>query len=112
MAGLTENSKENSSQQLEATSASNVTSLHPIASTQQVRMLEALLFASKEPLSEDDISKTLPANANIPALITELQASYEERGVNLVRVAGKWAFRTAQDLSFILRKTADQEKRL
>lgn len=112
MVGFSDNTKTNNAEDSTQTSTSNITPLHPIATSQQLRMLEALLFASREPLSEADMTKTLPADANIAALITELQSFYENRGVNLVKVAGKWAFRTSQDLSFILRKQADQERRL
>lgn len=112
MGRLTDDMRAEELNQEENTTTSNVTSLHPIATSQQVRMLEALLFASREPLSENDMMKTLPADANIPALLSDLQSFYENRGVSLVKTAGKWAFRTADDLSFILRKQADQEKRL
>lgn len=112
MVGFSDNTKTNTEDENAQARTSNITPLHPIATSQQLRMLEALLFASREPLSEADMSKTLPADANIAALISDLQNFYENRGVNLVEVAGKWAFRTSQDLSFILRKQADQEKRL
>jgi segregation and condensation protein B len=48
----------------------------------------------------------------VRALLEELQSLYAGRGVNLVRVAGKWAFRTADDLSFLLEKQAVEQRRL
>ena len=55
---------------------------------------------------------TWPRPRTIGALIEELRAFYAGRGVNLVKVAGKWAFRTAEDLSYLLERYATQERRL
>nr|WP_045443004.1 SMC-Scp complex subunit ScpB [Tepidicaulis marinus] len=79
---------------------------------QQLRMVEALLFAAAEPLDRDSIAARLPEGADVGALIEDLQALYAERGVNLVRVANKWMFRTAEDLSFLMRREAKQQKKL
>jgi segregation and condensation protein B len=65
----------------------------------QLRLLEALLFAAPEPLTEDDLTKRLGDGAAVAALLRELSLSYAERGVNLVRLAGGWIFRTAPDLA-------------
>ena len=46
------------------------------------------------------------------ALLTELQGFYASRGINLVKVAGKWAFRTAEDLSYLLERHATEQRRL
>ncbi len=78
----------------------------------QLRIVEALLFAASEPLAEHALASALPQGANVPALVAELQRQYETRGVNLVKVGGKWQFRTAGDLSFLLRKQAVEERRL
>jgi segregation and condensation protein B len=78
----------------------------------QVRIVEALLFAASEPLTEQALAAALPSGTAVAPLITELQRIYEPRGVNLVKVAGKWQFRTAQDLAFLLRKQAVEERRL
>jgi segregation and condensation protein B len=78
---------------------------------EQLRIVEALLFAAAQPLDEAALAERLPRGADLRALLTTLQAFYAPRGVNLVRVAGKWAFRTAQDLSFLLhRETTDERK--
>ena len=71
-----------------------------------LRIVEALLFASSEPVEEQALAKALPAQTNIAALLLELQGQYQGRGVNLIKVAGKWQFRTANDLAFLLRKQA------
>ena len=80
--------------------------------TQALRILEAVLFAATEPLDEDTLRARLPAKADLPSLLAELRATYAERGVNLVRVAGKWCFRTAPDLAFALRNEAVEPRRL
>ena len=75
-----------------------------------LRILEALLFASKEPLDANSLLAYLGEGADIGALLLELQSRYASRGVNLVRRADKWAFRTAEDLGFLLRRE-EQETR-
>ncbi len=77
-----------------------------------LRMLEALLFAAAEPLDEATLKSRLPKDADIAALLAELQGLYEPRGVNLVKVGGKWALRTAADLAFLLRKETVEQRRL
>ncbi len=68
----------------------------------QVRLLEALLFAAPVPLAEAELAQRLGDDADIPGLLRELDAQYAERGVNLVRLAGGWTFRTAPDLASFL----------
>jgi segregation and condensation protein B len=79
---------------------------------QQLRMLEALLFAATEPLDERTLGERLPDGAEIPALVEELRQAYANRGVNLTKVAGKWAFRTAPDLHFVLQEYRQDTRRL
>ncbi|MEE8214249.1 MAG: SMC-Scp complex subunit ScpB, partial [Alphaproteobacteria bacterium] len=64
-----------------------------------LRLLEAVLFASAEPLSERALSHRLPEGVDLGALLGELQGMYADHGVNLVRAGGSWAFRTAPDLA-------------
>jgi segregation and condensation protein B len=66
---------------------------------QALRVIEAMIFASSEALSLKDIAKRLPKGVDVPVLVDELEAHYHGRGVNLVRVAGKLAFRTAPDVA-------------
>ncbi|AVO45047.1 SMC-Scp complex subunit ScpB [Phreatobacter cathodiphilus] len=78
---------------------------------EQLRIVEALLFAAAQPLDEAALAERLPRGADLRSLLATLQAFYAPRGVNLVKVAGKWAFRTAQDLAFLLhRETTDERK--
>jgi segregation and condensation protein B len=69
---------------------------------EELRILEALLFAAAAPLDEKDLASRLPAGADIRALLMRLQRDYASRGVNLVRVGGKWALRTASDLAWLM----------
>lgn len=77
-----------------------------------LRMAEALLFAAAEPLDEGTIAIRLPDGAKIPEIIEQLRKTYEGRGVNLVKVAKKWAFRTAPDLSHLLQQEVQTPRRL
>lgn len=79
---------------------------------EDLRLLEALLFAASEPLDEKTLAARLPAEVDVRATLRALQNEYASRGVNLVRVAGKWAFRTANDLSWLLTKEAVVPKKL
>ena len=79
---------------------------------EKLRILEALIFAAAEPLGEDRLALHLKVGDDIPGLLAELQASYAGRGVNLVRLAGKWTFRTAEDLSYVLERHTQDERRL
>jgi segregation and condensation protein B len=79
---------------------------------QTSRMIEALVFASAEPLSAEDLAGRLPDGADVAGLLRELQQTYAGRGVNLVQIAGKWTFRTAGDLSFLLSREAVEQKKL
>jgi segregation and condensation protein B len=69
---------------------------------EELRILEALLFAAEAPLDEKTLAARLPAGVDVRALLLQLQKEYETRGVNLVRVGGKWSLRTASDLAWLL----------
>jgi segregation and condensation protein B len=79
---------------------------------EELRLLEAMLFASAEPLDEATLAARLPAGVDVPAALTRLQEDYAARGVNLVRVAGKWSFRTAGDLAWLLSKETIETRKL
>ncbi len=86
------------------------TAAPPRFAQEDLRVAEALVFAAAEPLDEASIAARLSEGADVEAVMAELQRHYAGRGVNLVRVAGRWAFRTASDLSWLLARE-DQEKR-
>ena len=66
---------------------------------QQLRIVEAVLFASSEPVEEAALAERLPGGADLASILNELAALYENRGMHLVKVGKGWAFRTAADLS-------------
>jgi segregation and condensation protein B len=67
-----------------------------------LRILEALLFAAQGPLDEKVLASRLPAGIDVHGLLQQLQREYAPRGVNLVRIGGKWTLRTATDLAWLL----------
>ena len=79
---------------------------------QHIRMVEALLFAAAEPLDEASLHARLPEDVDLAAAIEGVMAQYADRGVNVVRVAGRWALRTAPDLKFLLEKEVEVTRRL
>ena len=84
----------------------------PAINTEHLRMTEAILFAASAPLDEKQLAQSLPEGADLAAILVELVRIYDSRGVNLVKVANKWQFRTAPDLAFLLRKEQVEQKRL
>ena len=90
-----------------------VVTLHPRADrNQHLRIIEALLFAASEPVEEAKLARFLPEGTDLEGLLADLKANYANRGVNLVEVAGKWSFRTAEDLSFLLRRESVEQRKL
>ena len=75
-----------------------------------LRFIEALLFAAAAPLDEQTLAERLPEGVDVQAAMRALQAEYASRGVNLVRVAGKWSFRTAKDLAWLMAREAIEQK--
>ena len=79
---------------------------------EQLRILEAIIFASSEPVTEKDLMERLPDDAELDLLLNELKQAYAGRGVNLVKVGTSWAFRTAEDLGFVLQREATESRKL
>ena len=80
--------------------------------TEQLRVLEALLFAARAPLSAEALAAYLPEGTDVAARLAALAEDYAERGVNLVRAGEGWALRTAADLGPALRREAEVQRRL
>jgi segregation and condensation protein B len=78
----------------------------------ELRLLEAMLFAASEPLDEATLARPLPDGVNVREALAALQADYASRGVNLVRIGKKWMFRTAADLSWLLTKETVETRKL
>jgi len=77
-----------------------------------LRTLEALLFAASEPLDAESMKARLPKGSNLNKLLNLLKAQYENRGVNLVKTGNKWSFKTAQDLSSMMKKEKIVQRKL
>jgi segregation and condensation protein B len=84
----------------------------PEVRADDLRLLEALLFAAGSPLDEATLAKRLPDGVNVKDALARLKAEYATRGVNLVRVGKKWTFRTADDLSWLLTKETIETRKL
>ena len=82
-------------------------------SREACRIAEALLFASAEPLAAEAIASRLPGDVAVDAACCgPCSGEYAARGVNLVELAGKWAFRTAEDLGYLLSREAVEPRKL
>jgi segregation and condensation protein B len=79
---------------------------------EELRLIEALLFAASEPLDEKTLAKHLPAGVDVRASLKRLQIEYAARGVNLIHVGNKWAFRTANDLAWLMTHETVEPKKL
>ena len=82
------------------------------ARPEELRLLEALLFAASEPLDEKTLGRHMPAGVDLRASLKRLKVEYAPRGVNLVHVANGWAFRTANDLAWLLARDTVEPKKL
>ena len=79
---------------------------------QAVRLAEAMIFASAEPVPAAALARTLPDSVDVEPVLAALQAHYAGRGVELVEAGGGWQFRTAADLAPTLTRTIQQKRRL
>ncbi|MEO5336712.1 MAG: SMC-Scp complex subunit ScpB [Magnetospirillum sp. WYHS-4] len=77
-----------------------------------LRLVEAILFASPEPVPERALKERLPEGSDVKALLGRLEEHYAGRGVNLVRVGASWAFRTAPDLRHVLNVDTEVARKL
>ena len=79
---------------------------------ENLRMVEAIVFASSEPVSEKALLGRLPEGTDLQPVLEELKQIYSARGVNFVQIGTNWAFRTADDLGFLLQREAVEVKKL
>jgi len=79
---------------------------------EELRLLEAMLFASAEPLDEESLAARLPQGIDVHAALVRLQQEYSSFGVTLVRINGKWTFRTASDLAWLLSHETVETRKL
>lgn len=85
---------------------------HGEIAARNLRVLEALLFASAEPLAPAEIAPYLGEGADVPGLLEQLRQRFRGHGVELVCRGERWAFRTAEDLSFLLRREQVESRQL
>ena len=88
------------------------TRVDPQARPEELRLLEALLFASTEPLDQATLAKRMPDGVDVKVALAQLQADYASRGVNLVKIASKWTFRTAGDLAWLMTRESTETRKL
>ena len=79
---------------------------------EQERMIEAILFASAEPVTLAELESRLPHGCDPAEALVHLRKRYEGRGVHIVRVGDAWAFRTAADLGHLMRKETVEQRKL
>ncbi len=84
----------------------------PDNGSDDLRVLEAILFASAEPLSTNAIRERMGEDKDIGGLLMTLKETYTQRGVELVEMEGVWAFRTAQDLGESLQMKKEVQRKL
>ncbi|MEJ2434761.1 MAG: SMC-Scp complex subunit ScpB [Pseudolabrys sp.] len=84
----------------------------PASRPEELRLLEAVLFASADPLDEATLAKQLPDGVNVKQALAMLKEEYATRGVNLVRIGRKWTFRTADDLSWLMTRHTVETRKL
>ena len=79
---------------------------------EQIRMVEAILFASSAPVTVNELKSRMPQGSDPESALSELKLHYRTRGVNLVKVGNGWAIRTSADLSFLMRKEIVETRKL
>ena len=77
-----------------------------------IKILEAILFASGEPLGENDLKEKIKDKNNVSNQLQEIKDFYKNRGINLIKTGNKWSFRTAENLSDELTIFKTQRRKL
>ena len=77
-----------------------------------LKILEAILFASGEPIEEKYLGEKIDDSVNVKKYLNELKQFYEQRGVNLINTGNKWSFRTSSELSSDLTIFKSQKRKL
>jgi segregation and condensation protein B len=79
---------------------------------EKLRILEAILFASAEPLSPKFLRERIGEDCDLGQMLEKLREDYDDRGVNLVEIGGQWAFRSASDLGDALEFKKEVQRKL
>ncbi len=96
----------------EPEAAEPMKTLRGVFNEQALRIAEAVLFAASEPLSAARIAEVLPADADVMQILAELAERYATRGVNLVKIAGGYTFRTSPDLAFLVSRETETPRKI
>ena len=84
----------------------------PTGASEPEREIEAILFASSQPLDVLTIESKISKKVNVNKILEKLQKYYAKRGINLVCISNKWSFRTAENLSSLMSQQKTVEKKL
>jgi len=84
----------------------------PSTNTEAERQVEAILFAAEEPLDVESIKERMTVKANIENILASIEKQYRNRGINLICIAKKWSFRTASNLSKLMKIQTSKQKKL
>ncbi len=76
------------------------------------RQVEAILFSASEPLDTETIEERVKSSSDITRILEKIQDTYKNRGINLVRIRGRWSFRTAEDLSKLMSLQKSTQRKL
>ena len=79
---------------------------------EQERMVEAILFASADPVTVAELQGRMPHGCDAAVALAQLRRRYEGRGVTVLRVGDAWAIRTAPDLGFLMQKETVETRKL
>lgn len=79
---------------------------------EQERMVEAILFATAEPVTVREIESRMPHGCDPAEALVHLRKRYEGRGISLMKIGDSWAFRTAADLGFLMQKETVETRKL
>ena len=79
---------------------------------EQERMIEAVLFASSEPITLRELEDRLPRGSDVGEAMAFLRHRYQGRGVQVMKVGDAYAFRTAPDLGFLMHKETVETRKL
>ena len=76
------------------------------------KIIEAFLFAADEPLDLETLKSKVKKNTDVLQIVDDLQKDYQDRGINLIKLANRWSFRTSTDLADQLREEVTSQKKL
>ena len=79
---------------------------------EQERMIEAILFASAEPVTIKELNGRMPHGSDAAEALVHLRKRYEGRGVTLMKSGDAWAMRTAPDLGFLMQRETVETRKL